>query len=147
MTLTCYGWVNKYCFIHSPVSCPVNLSRSLFLHNGVTAEEEEESSFYCCLCNLSPMFRSLRILLFEYLYFGVRSLLLTVHLCHPLLGIPAQSWNNFSALSRAQYFRFEHITLKYNFVICRLHSRSLFWNTPGMYLPPLLCSVKTLPLC
>lgn len=56
-TLTCCGWVNKYCFIHSLVSCPVNLSRSLFLHNGVTDEEEEETSFYCCLCNLSPTFQ------------------------------------------------------------------------------------------
>lgn len=56
-TLTCCGWVNKYCFIHSLVSCPVNLSRSLFLHDGVTDEEEEETSFCCCLCNLSPTFQ------------------------------------------------------------------------------------------
>lgn len=150
VTLTCFGWVNKYCFIHSLVSCPVSLSRSLFLYNAVTAEGGEETSFNCYLCNSSPMFRSLWILLLEYVCLGVRSLLLTVRLCHPLLGIPAQSQNNFSALSTAQYFRVEHIILKYDVVIHRLCSRNLFQFTKAMYLPPLLCKssclISTQPL-
>lgn len=87
VTLTCCDWVNKYCFIHSQVICPVNLSRSLILHNGVIVEEEEESSFYCCLCNMNTIFRSLWILLFYYLYFCVTSLLLMIHLCCPFWKI------------------------------------------------------------
>lgn len=151
VTLTCFGWVNKYCFIHSLVSCPVNLSRSLFLRNVVTVEAGEETSFNCYLCNLHPIFRSLWILLLEDVCLDITSLLLTVHLCHPLLGIPAQSWNNFSSLSRAKYFGVEHITLKYDVVIHRLCSRSVFQFSQAMYLPPLLCKssclISTQPLC
>lgn len=66
VTVICSGWVNKYLFIHSQVSCPVHLSRSLFLHYGVIVEEEEENRFYCCLHNLNTTFR---ILLLYCLYF------------------------------------------------------------------------------
>lgn len=75
------GWVNKYCFIHSLVSCIVNLSRSLILHNGIRAEEE--TGFYCCLCNLSPMFGSFSL----NISILVLSFLLTVYVCCPLLGV------------------------------------------------------------
>lgn len=137
MALTCCRWVNKYCCIHSLVSCPVNLSGSLFLRNGVTAKEEEERP----VSTVAFVIWIQRLGCYRFFSLSISTSVSCLSCWQSISAVHCLAFlsNPEITVLHLVLHSSSHLSILLLNKICRFCSRELLWYIPTTYLPP--CSV------